>query len=482
MNMKRLPFVLLLSVLAYSCSYDTLPEIPKPIHYETHPAPEPPAPEPEAGGNIPVVFSGSFGDAITTRTGIINGGEMNWNTGDRILILWNGGFNYASASAEGASAEFSTEVNQADAYWAVYPSSMNASVDSKGFSITVPDKQSGEFDKVNIAVASTGAENRSLVFRNLCGLGAFTLSRNDIAKVEFSSLSEDALAGNALLSISQDGIPSVTSLSSPVKSITIVPATGDCFSAGTYYFAAVPGALDAGVSFTFTTSSGGTILGKSIATPDALNRSEIRSFGTLDNMSTADVLQLNFVFGPEAGTKAIYDPENKWPDAAGSDNLSDGATYSYTIDGVGYSFYAKDVSGEGKFSWRTNNKDGYSDCIGMQTDKVYIGLPALEGFKLTSVLVGQCRRGKADDADTKITTAGITDCIPEGADEKSYIAGGELQSWPGWSGKKDKNVVIQEFELSNTEANTMYYLNSDTSTIGLYFAHLVLTYEKTNNN
>lgn len=481
MNMKKFPFIILFSLIAVACSYDTLPEIPKPIRYHQNPAPEPPVPEPEAGGSIPVVFSGSFGDVIATRAGI-NNGQMSWNAGDRILILWNGGFNYAGASAEGASAEFSTEVNEADTYWAVYPSSTEASLDSKGFSVTVPDKQNGEFDKVNIAVASTGAADQNLVFRNLCGLGAFTLSRNDIAKVEFSSLSSDALAGNALLSIGQDGIPSVTSLSSPVKSITVVPATGNSFAAGTYYFAAVPGALDAGVSFTFTTSSGGTILGKAIATPDALNRSEIRSFGTLDNISTADVLQLSFVFGPEAGTKETYDPQSKWPASAGVEGLTDGVTYTYTLDGTEYSFHARDVSGDGKFSWRTNNTSGYADCIGMQTDKVYFGLPALEGFRLKTAVVGQCRRGNTDNGEDKVTTAGITDRIPEGAEEKSYIAGGELQSWTCWSGKKDKKVVDREFRLSGTEAKTIYYLNSNTSSIGLYFAHLVLTYEKTNNN
>ena len=115
----------------------------------------------------------------------------------------------------------------------------------------------------------------------------------------------------------------------------------------------------------------------------------------------------------------------------------------------------------------------------MQTDKIYFGLPAIKDFKLTKAVVGQCRRGSGDNAETKITTVGITNNIPDDDDpQKTYVSGGELQSWPGWAGKKNKNVVDRTFDLSNTEANTIYYLNSDTSSIGLYFARLVLTYEK----
>ena len=60
--MKKFPFIILFSLCTVACNYDTLPEIPKPIHYEKNPEAEP---EPEAGGNIPIVFSGSFGDGVT---------------------------------------------------------------------------------------------------------------------------------------------------------------------------------------------------------------------------------------------------------------------------------------------------------------------------------------------------------------------------------------------------------------------------------
>lgn len=477
--MKKLQsLILLLAVFAYSCSYDTLPEIPKPIHYEKNPAPEPPVEEPEAGGNTEIVFSGSFGDVVATRASISNG-TLSWNEGDRIMVLWKGGFNYANASAAGASAEFTTEVNEADTYWAVYPSSLEGTVGANGLSIIIPDTQYGEFDKVNIAIASTAAGSKDLVFRNLCGLGSFTLDRSDIAKVVFRGMSKESLAGNAALSISGEGVPSVSSISSPVDSIAVVPATGESFAAGTYYFAAAPGTLDAGVSFTIMTKSGNTIFGKATATPDALNRSEIRSFGTLDDMASTDVMTLRFLFGPDAGAKANYDPENEWPETSGDTAIGEGVYYTYTIDNADYKFYVKDMSSDCKFSWNTNNKDGYADRICIPSATVYFGLPAIEGFRLSEVTVGQSRRGSADNAETKITTVGIMDSIPEeeGA-EKTYVSGGELQDWPGWAGKKDKTVVDHTFSLTGTKGNTVYYLNSDNASIGLYFSRLVLTYEK----
>ena len=58
------------------------------------------------------------------------------------------------------------------------------------------------------------------------------------------------------------------------------------------------------------------------------------------------------------------------------------------------------------------------------------------------------------------------------------MSGGELQNWPGWAGKADKNVVERTFSLSDTEEDTIYYLNSDNAAIGLYYSRLVLTYEK----
>lgn len=474
--MKKSALLLLLPLFVSACEYDSLPEIPKPLHYHTNPPQEPEKPAPEAGGTIPIVFSGSFGDAVSTRASI-SGSTVSWSADDRIMVLWDGGFNYANASAEGATAQFSTEVNEAPRYWAVYPSTLEAELTSDALSLTVPADQYGDFSKSNFAVASTAAGNTALSFRNLCALGSFTLGRSDIASVVFRGLGKETLAGKVTLNMDGEGIPVVAAIASPADSIKVINSGGGALPAGNYYFAALPGALDSGVSFTLTTVTGGTILGRAIAAKEKLNRSEIRTFGTLDADGAATSLTLRFDFGPEAGTKALKDPESKWPDTSGDEKQAAGVNYPYSLDGATYNFFVKDLAGEGKCSWRTNNSNGYADCIGIQTATIYLGLPALDGYKLTSVVVGQCRRGSGDNSPEKITTVGITSCIPEGA-EKTYVAGGELQSWPGWAGSKDKKVVNHSFTLSGTEPGTVYYLNSNTQAIGLYFSRLILTYEK----
>ena len=47
--MKRIVLLLLLPFAVFACTDDSLPEIPKPIHYNKNPEPEPEKPAPEAG-------------------------------------------------------------------------------------------------------------------------------------------------------------------------------------------------------------------------------------------------------------------------------------------------------------------------------------------------------------------------------------------------------------------------------------------------
>ena len=477
--MKKLLFLSLISIFVYSCDYNTLPEIPKPIHYETHPAPEPPEPEPEAGGNIPMVFAGSFGDAITTRAGV-NNGVISWNTGDRILVLWNGGFNYASASADGTNAEFSTEVNESDTYWSVYPSSLDAVVNSKGFSVTIPDRQSGELDKVNIAVASTNVESKNFVYHNLCGLGSFTLSRNDIAKIVFKGMSDEKLAGEAALSISEEGIPSITSISSPVDSIVISPSTRNSFAAGTYYFAAAPGALDAGVSFTLTTNSGGTILGKAIPTPDVLNRSEISSFGTLDVAGTSDTITLIFDF--------MGDQLDSWPTATQKANTLVDTDADYPLDGVNYTFalrFPKTNSTTSHGVYWGSSTSSYGNRFIINGKYKYAGLPVVEGYKLVKVDFWQTRVGTSDK--TAVPAVAIADEVPEevldASSDMSLTEGGQPKAWKAGVKAKSLNGPYT-YKLSDTTAGTVYYavlyVTNEWSSTTVGIGKIAVTYEKVN--
>ena len=457
--MKKIVYILSVAIAAAACSKAEYPA-------------NTPAPQDPTTGKVE--FSAIFGEAPVVKSEI-SGTSVLWKEGDEISIIWDGGKTTAQADAAGEKANFEATVDQAAEYFAVYPSKASVFLTESTLAVGIPAEQNGAFEDANIAIARTS--DRTLVFKNLCALGKVTLSRNDIAKVVFKSNNEQNLAGNATLSLDNNGVPTVVETSSPVDSIVLTPAAGDAFAAGSYYFAAIPSALDEGVSFTLTTISGNTILGKASANATSLVRSEALNFGTLDNVANVNTLQLRFIFGPEAGAKAIYDPEDNWPNDY-DPNQKEGVSYPYTINGIDYNFFVKDLTDEGKCKWNSNDKNGYADRIGIPSSTVFFGLPALEGYKLTNVVVGQSRRGAGDNAETKITTVGITDHVPSESDQKSYIAGGELQNWPGWAGSKDKKVVDHVFQLTDTKENTIYYLNSDNASIGLYFARLVLTYEK----
>ena len=399
-----------------------------------------------------------------------------WKEGDAIAFFWDGTSSTVSIDEAKDTVKFTQEVKEGT-YYAVYPASAASDQYGNSVMIQIPTTQNGTLEESCIWFAQTDYDNKLFEMQNICALGSITLERNDIKKITISGNADESIVGTVYVSIDQDGVPSCNDADS--DEITLLPADGEVFVAGTYYFAAAPGSLSEGVSFTLETSGGNMMIGKAYAEAAQLERSAVMDFGTIDNLANADALRLRFIFGPKAGTKAIYDPENKWPDKAGSADLTNGATYTYSLEGTEYSFLAQDVSGTGKFAWRTNNSNGYADCIGMQTDKVYIGLPAIEGLKLTHAVVGQCRRGGSDNSPELIATVGITNNIAVAESEtKSYVAGGELQNWPGWAGTKDKKVVDHSFQLSGTEANTRYYLNGNNPDIGLYFARLVLTYNK----
>ena len=459
--MKKIAYFLSVALMAAACS-----KTENPVNNN----------EPQQPATGEVEFSAVFGEVPVAKSEL-SGSKVLWKAGDEISIIWDGGRTTAQADTDGEKANFPATVDAASEYFAIYPSAASVTLNEGALTVGIPAQQNGAFEDANIAIARTS--ERSLVFKNLCALGKITLSRNDIAKVEFKGNGNQSLAGNATLSLDANGVPSVSSVASPAETIVLTPASGDTFAAGSYYFAAIPSTLEQGVSFTLTTVSGNTIFGKASANSTDLVRSEALSFGTLD-ISNASTLQLRFLFGPEKGAKATLDPDNNWPSSGANDqeNLTNGTTYPYIVDGKEYRFFAQDISGNAKFAWRTNNNNDYADCIGMQTSKVYLGLPALEGMKLTKVIIGQCRRGGTDKSPDMITTVGITNNIATGSEQKSYVSDGGLKDWPGWAGTKDKKVVEHVFTLSNTQANTIYYINSDNDEIGAYFARLILTYEK----
>ena len=425
-----------------------------------------------------IKFSAVFEDAPVAKSEI-SGTSVLWEAGDEISILWDGGSTTAHADSAGAKANFIATVGQAAEYFAVYPSTAKVSLSEGSLTVGIPAEQNGKFEDANIAIAKTSARN--LVFKNLCALGKITLERDDIAEIVFKGNGED-LAGEVSISLDAQGVPTVSSVASPAAEIVLRPDSGDAFAVGTYYFATIPGTLEK-IQFTLTTTSGNTIFVRGFDNSVNLVRSASLNFSIIDNIKDADYLQLHFKFGPEKGAKATFDPDNNWPDTGETVDYTNGQTYSYTIDGTEYNLYIQNTDGYANGPWRTNNENGYPDCIGFTSTNAYFGLPVIDGFRITKAIVGQCRRGSTDKTASVIHKVGITDCIPTSKEvEKTYVSGGGLQEWPGWDNTDNGKMKVKdhEFNLTGTAANTMYYINGNNDKVGLYFAHLTLTYENPN--
>lgn len=170
-----------------------------------------------------------------------------------------------------------------------------------------------------------------------------------------------------------------------------------------------------------------------------------------DDKSVEVVVKMN-VIAPFEGKKLVFDfvtHPSGWP--AAKANATAGS-YVYTLDEVDYTF-SHTKSGDGIYLGGTSKTSGYL----MLASGNKLGLPAIKGYKLVKVdgtLNGSGTPSTASQV--SITNAGGT-----------VISGGAAQTWDTKGGTKTYN-------LTDTEANTVYYLtvankNLQMITLALYY-------------
>lgn len=435
--MKKIVYILSVALAAAACS--------KPESPVTNPEPQ----EPATGK---VEFTAVFGEAPVVKSEL-SGESVLWKAGDEISILWDGGETTAQADAAGAQANFSASVDDASEYFAVYPSKASVSLSEGALTVGIPAEQNGAFEDVNIAIAKT--TERSLVFKNLCALGKITLSRNDIAKIEFKGGEGQNLAGDVTLSLDGEGVPSVISTASAAESIVLTPASGEAFAAVSYYFAAIPGTLEK-VEFTLTTVSGNTILGKASANPAELLRSKALNFGTLDAEGAATTMTLTFDF--------MGDALEGWPTTTTAANKLENVDVVYPLDGTDYTFGLRfpTTSSTSKAGVYWGYSDNYGSRLILNGRFKYAGLPAISGYKLVKVVLWQARVGSSDkDATPAVAIAtAVPEALPSDPSEKDLISratGGDPLGWEaGVEAKKLHGPYT--YNLSDTVAGASYYI------------------------
>lgn len=221
------------------------------IHEEKSDKPEIEAPG-ESKGSIPMEFT-AVSDLTRTSIGELNGGkrEISWVKDDEIKIIYNNKSTTAKAETTGASTIFKANVDEAPAYYAVYPSSAATVTEDGSWKVAIPAKQdvSGGFGSAHYAAAV--AKDGNLAFRNLCGWLRFTIADQRIKSVLIRGNGEQFLAGNLAVTFDEEGNIASKTVSNGNSRI-IVNVNG----AGEYYVAVLPDVnLENGVGFRFYTSN-----------------------------------------------------------------------------------------------------------------------------------------------------------------------------------------------------------------------------------
>ncbi len=185
----------------------------------------------------------------STKT-VLNDSQILWENEDAIKVFWDVEKSNKAVVVPDDSyteATFTTKVEKADAYYAVYPYTEKENMTADGkIIVDVPAVQSGAFRDANIMLAK--ADGNTFAFKHLVGLVEFT---TDVpGTVEITGAAGDVLTGAvSVTGFDQDGIP-VYEVIEGSETISI-----DVEESGTYYAAFLPSAKLNCLSVKLTTVS-----------------------------------------------------------------------------------------------------------------------------------------------------------------------------------------------------------------------------------
>lgn len=111
-------------------------------------------------------------------------GAVSWSKNDSIKICWDGGYAISKKVViSDGIARFTADVKEAaEDLYAVYPSSINASVSNGSFNVDIPKFQTGRFEDADIIVAKTTKTDLTYAFHHAVSLVRFVISEEGIAR------------------------------------------------------------------------------------------------------------------------------------------------------------------------------------------------------------------------------------------------------------------------------------------------------------
>lgn len=251
------------------------------------PSPESPAENQEQSGKIEMEFSAISEAGTKTALGELSEGlrPITWVKDDEIKIYFNESFTTSKALSDGATTTFKANVDEAPAYYAVYPSSVESSLTDGSVSVTIPAKPVASKDFGSIHYAAAIAKDGNLSFKNLCGFIRFEIRNPEIRSLIIRGAGEQLLAGKVSVSFDENGNIGTPSISGGNSRIIATVA-----GAGVYYIPVLPGInLANGVGFRFYKEGDNAIeTGVFSLTPLSVSRSGIVDLGCIDERIVTD--------------------------------------------------------------------------------------------------------------------------------------------------------------------------------------------------
>ena len=240
---------------------------------------------------VPMTFTVTQENNAETRSALNGSNGVDWQTSDMISVFdavgdgHNQRFTLTGDATEGIfSGEASSE---ATSFTAVYPYTDGAQLKSDGSvsGITLPAEQTATANSFDpnaalMMAVSTTDKKYNLDFKNAVSLVKVT-TQFACKKIVLSA-NED-IAGTGILTMTFDNAndnytSSFTFNSGNSKTITLKPATGESFDAGTYYIVVPPTNLTNGFTITFTDENDKEYTRKSTKS-NTFNRSMIKDLG-----------------------------------------------------------------------------------------------------------------------------------------------------------------------------------------------------------
>lgn len=255
------------------------------------PSPESQAENQEQSGKIEMEFSAISEAGTKTALGELSEGlrPITWVKDDEIKIYFNESFTTSKALSDGVTTTFKANVDEAPAYYAVYPSSVESSLTDGSVSVTIPAKPVASKDFGSIHYAAAIAKDGNLSFKNLCGFIRFEIRNPEIRSLIIRGAGEQLLAGKVSVSFDENG-----NIGTPIISGGNSRIIATVAGAGVYYIPVLPGInLANGVGFRFykegdVASANAIETGVFSLTPLSVSRSGIVDLGCIDERIVTD--------------------------------------------------------------------------------------------------------------------------------------------------------------------------------------------------